>query len=191
MPVSSTGMTLEVAFRRYSVSPALIRKLARELWRSAGEPCAPLLSRGPGRYTPRMALNMIKLCVGAEDIEDQRAWQDRRLAQEGEVYHVTRMFPRRAGELLDGGSLYWVIKGVIQVRQRFTDIVPITDAEGIRRCKLVFDPELVATRPQPRRAFQGWRYFLHEDVPPDLAKGAESDGLPPKMRADLVELGLI
>jgi hypothetical protein len=138
-----------------------------------------------------MPLNLIKLCVGVAEIDDLRRWQDMRLAQNAEVFHVTRMFPRRGDELLDGGSLYWVIKSFIQVRQRIADLVPITDEEGIKRCKIVFDPELVETRPQPRRAFQGWRYLPGEDVPPDLRRGADTDALPAEMRAELSELGLL
>jgi hypothetical protein len=75
------------------------------------------------------------------------------------VYHVTRMVPTRAAELVDGGSMYWVIRGAVLVRQRIEAVERYTDEEGIGRCKLVFDPELVPVRPVPRRAFQGWRYL--------------------------------
>lgn len=138
-----------------------------------------------------MPLHMVKLCVGVSEVDELQRWQDLRLRERGEIFHVTRMAPKRTDELLDGGSLYWVIKSFIQVRQRLVDIVRFTDDEGIGRCKLVFDPELVATRPQPRRAFQGWRYLPAEDAPPDLPRGANLDTLPADMRADLAELGLL
>lgn len=138
-----------------------------------------------------MTLHLIKLCVGVTEIDDLQRWQDLRLREHKEIFHVTRMTPKRADEILDGGSIYWVIKSFIQVRQNITDIVRFTDNEGIGRCKLVFDHNLVATRPQPRRAFQGWRYLDDEDVPIDLPRGGETGALPAEMRADLVELGLL
>ena len=98
---------------------------------------------------PSMALHLIKLCVGVSEIDELRHWQDYRLREQKQIFHVTRMTPKRADEILDGGSIYWVIKSFIQVRQRITDIVRFTDDEGIGRCKLVFDEVLVPTRPQP------------------------------------------
>lgn len=146
-----------------------------------------------------MTLHLIKLCVGADSLEDQQAWiahsleRKRQLGLPVEQYHTTRMVPKRAGELLDGGSLYWVIKGVVQGRQVITDIRPFKDDEGIGRCHLVLGPELIATRPQPRRAFQGWRYFQTSDAPDDLggSQGAVSPDMPATMRKELVELGLL
>ena len=146
-----------------------------------------------------MPLHLLKLCVGAESLDDLRTWIDttierkKRAGLPAEQIHTTRMMPRQRDELLDGGSLYWVIKGTIQARQRLIDIRPFTDAEGIGRCNLVLEPELIATRPQPRRPFQGWRYLKPGDAPDDLsigsAEGAES--LTPTMRQDLIELGLL
>jgi hypothetical protein len=137
-----------------------------------------------------MTLNLLKQCVGVAEVDEQVDWQRRRLKAERKLYHTTRMIPRRREELLDGGSLYWVIKGQVQCRQRLTDIVPFTDDEGIGRCRLMLDPEIVLTRTQPRRAFQGWRYLVPADAPADLAAG-DVAGLPPEMRAELAELGLL
>jgi len=137
-----------------------------------------------------MTLNLLKLCVGVAEVDELIDWQRRRLKAERKLYHTTRMIPRRREELLDGGSLYWVIKGQVQCRQRLTDIVPFTDDEGIGRCRLMLDPEIVLTRSQPRRAFQGWRYLVPADAPADLAAG-DVAGLPPEMRAELAELGLL
>jgi hypothetical protein len=137
-----------------------------------------------------MTLNLLKLCVGVAEVDELIDWQRRRLKAERKLYHTTRMIPRRREELLNGGSLYWVIKGQVQCRQRLTDIVPFTDDEGIGRCRLMLDREIVLTRSQPRRAFQGWRYLVPADAPADLAAG-DVAGLPPEMRAELAELGLL
>ncbi|PPD28696.1 MAG: hypothetical protein CTY20_09175 [Hyphomicrobium sp.] len=146
-----------------------------------------------------MALNIVKLCVGAASIEDLEIWQQGRLAAMkavGEVpriVHTTFQTPKRQTELLDGGSLYWVIKGLIQVRQRILGFDDGTKADGSACCLFILAPELVPVRPMPRRPFQGWRYLTSSDVPADLAGGA-ADGvaaMPPKMRKDLADLGLI
>jgi hypothetical protein len=139
-----------------------------------------------------MPLHLIKLCVGAESIADLDEWiRDTFGRGRGtEQLHVTRMVPARRAELLDGGSLYWVIRGNVQVRQRLLDIRPFVDKDGIGRCKLMLEPKLVPTEWQPRRAFQGWRYLLPADAPADLAP-QKSGNLPPKLRAELAALGLM
>ena len=138
-----------------------------------------------------MTLNMVKLCVGVSEIQQLADYQKRRLRDNQRIFHVTRMVPRRQKELLDGGSLYWVMRGKILVRQILTNIEEFTDPEGIRRCRLMLDTELVPVRPTPRRAFQGWRYFKQEDAPPDLTKAERQGDIPPEMRAELIELGLL
>ena len=145
-----------------------------------------------------MTLHLIKLCVGIEDIAHLRRVQSARLEAarrsdpDATLAHVTRMTPRRSAELLDGGSLYWVIKRQVLVRQKLLDIARFTDIEGIGRCRLVIDPELIPLRPHPRRAFQGWRYLEAEDAPPDLEIAHDSEAeMPPEMRASLIEMGLI
>ena len=138
-----------------------------------------------------MALNMVKLCVGVSEIQQLADHQKRRLKENRKIFHVTRMVPRRQKELLDGGSLYWVMRGKILVRQRLTDIEEFTDPEGIRRCRLMLDEELVPVRPTPRRAFQGWRYLTPEDAAPDLTMAERQSDIPAQMRAELIELGLL
>ena len=143
-----------------------------------------------------MTLNLIKLCVGCDSIEDLAEWIDhkrkeaRRKGRKAEHAHVTRMVPKRREELLDGGSLYWVIKGNVQVRQRLLDIRVFTDGEGIQRCRLVLDQTLTATEWQPKRAFQGWRYYEPKDAPLDLNTGRRNE-LPPALKAELASLGLM
>ncbi len=144
-----------------------------------------------------MSLNLLKLCVGAESVEDLQDWIDMRQAerrakgQPAEQFHTTRMVPTRAEELLDGGSLYWVIKGYIQARQRLTDIRPFTDDAGIKRCHLVLEPVLTLTQMHPRRPFQGWRYLKAIEAPADLSQRAGKLDIPEAMRRDLAELCLI
>ncbi|MBI1384533.1 MAG: DUF1489 family protein [Rhizobiales bacterium] len=151
-----------------------------------------------------MALHLIKLCVGADSIEDLAVWQEGRekvhreagrvdAQGRGEIWHTTRMFPRRREEVLAGGSLYWVIKRVVQVRQRILDLRPVAGDDGIERCEIVLDHALVPVRGQPRRPFQGWRYLKGEDAPADLGAGASRSGkaIPPAMARELSELGLI
>jgi hypothetical protein len=121
-----------------------------------------------------MPLHLIKLCVGAESIEDLEEWIDERVAERkkrGErrhSLHVTRMAPRRGAELLDGGSLYWVIKGHVAARQTLVEIETFTDKDGIGRCRLWMEPKVTPVLPRPFRPFQGWRYLSPNDAPPDL-----------------------
>jgi hypothetical protein len=144
-----------------------------------------------------MSLHMIKLCVGCESVEDLEEWiamrldQRRRAGEPVEHWHTTRMVPTRGSELCAGGSLYWVIKGNVQCRQRLLEVRPFVDGEGISRCNLVLDPEVVRTNWQPRRAFQGWRYLKLKDAPSDLGSGDGVSEMPLKLRQELAELGLL
>ena len=145
-----------------------------------------------------MALNLLKLCVGSDSVEDLEEWiafkldERRRAGEPVEQWHTTRMVPTRSAEIVDGGSLYWVIEGSVQCRQRITEIRPFTDPQGIGRCHLVLDPQVVRTEWQPRRAFQGWRYLKPADAPRDLGQGkAGLVAMPPKLRQELAELGLL
>jgi hypothetical protein len=158
-------------------------------------PYLPLLQR-----KARMTLHLIKLCVGCESIEDLASWQTERLRERrkaGErrpqLFHRTFQTPKRREELLAGGSLYWVIKGIVQVRQPLLDIAEGTKEDGTPCCMLILENELIAVRPVPRRAFQGWRYLAADEAPEDLG-GLSVTGIadmPPKLRKDLAELGLI
>ncbi len=146
-----------------------------------------------------MPLHLIKLCVGVDSVFELEEWiagRRRASLQRGEAAryaHVTRMMPKRAEELLAGGSLYWVVAGQLAARQRLLDIEPYTDGEGIGRCRLWLDTsELVRVLPRPFRAFQGWRYFAAKDAPPDLADAGEGlAAMPEAMRAELGALGLL
>ncbi len=138
-------------------------------------------------------VNLIKLCVGAERVEDLVHWQKQRAAQnpDGLPRHVTRMWPKRAEEILAGGSLYWVFKGVVLARQRILRLDEVTGADGILRCGIVLDPPVIRTEAMPKRPFQGWRYLPPDAAPRDLpARRAGDDTLPPRLEAALAEIGV-
>lgn len=146
-----------------------------------------------------MTTHLVKLCVGCDSIEDLAGWQSERLKEmkaakeKPELFHRTFQMPKRREELLGGGSMYWVIKGVIQVRQRLLDLREGTRPDGTPCTLLILDRKLVHVRPVPRRAFQGWRYLSAEDAPADLAtgRGSDLDTMPAKLRRELAELGLL
>ena len=135
-------------------------------------------------------VNLLKLCVGSDGVEDLIYWQDARFGAANPV-HVTRMRPKREAEVLNGGSLYWVFKGLILARQRIIALEERRGDDGIMRCAIVFDPEVVRTAPAPRRAFQGWRYLAPEDAPRDLPVGRGGEGpLPEDLALALADIGL-
>lgn len=138
-------------------------------------------------------LNIVKLCVGCDSVEDLVQWHEENRARwpDGRTEHVTRMWPRREAEVLAGGSLYWVIRGEILARQRILALEPRHGADGIERCALVLDAEVIRTEPAPRRPFQGWRYLPEGESPRDLPKGRiGEDALPEGMARALSEIGL-
>ncbi|WP_062116665.1 DUF1489 family protein [Aureimonas sp. AU40] len=143
-----------------------------------------------------MSLHMIKLCVGVESIEDLQIHVEHRLqlanlsGQVAEQTHVTRVMPKRAAEILAGGSLYWVIKAQVQVRQPILRFDAFTAEDGIERCRIVLAPDFIPTRWQPRRAFQGWRYLTQDDAPPDRTSG-DGEPLPADLQRELAGLGLL
>lgn len=145
-----------------------------------------------------MSLHLIKLCVGIEtadhlaEVQARRLEQARARGEPGILRHITRSTPRRADELVDGGSMYWVIRGHIRVRQAIAGIEPAVNANGQAACAIVLSPDLVRLVPRPQRAFQGWRYLDGADAPADAAIDASGlDSLPDGLAEELRELGLI
>ncbi|MEC3861817.1 DUF1489 domain-containing protein [Mesobacterium sp. TK19101] len=139
-------------------------------------------------------IHLIKLSVGTESVEDLAAWQataHERWA-DGIPRHVTRMWPKRAAEVLNGGSIYWVIKGFVQCRQRILRLDEVTGRDGIRRCAIVLKPGLIRTTSAPKRPFQGWRYLDPKDAPVDLSPDRQKDdALPPELAGALAEIGVL
>ena len=145
-----------------------------------------------------MSLHLIKLCVGCESIADLEGWiaetsaERRRRKQVDEQIHTTRMVPKRLDDLLDGGSLYWVIKGMISCRQAIIDLRQVTGSDGISRCAIVLDQKVIPVEPRSMRPFQGWRYLEENSAPRDLKKGGKgTTNMPEAMRRELAELGLL
>lgn len=137
-------------------------------------------------------LHMVKLCVGIRDIVHLQEAQARRMKADPPLRHQTRNVPRRTAELLDGGSIYWVIAGAIVVRQAIVDIIQDRWDDGTACAGLVLDQRLVPVAARPTRAFQGWRYLAADDAPADLdGSHSAGDDLPDPMRRDLRALGLL
>jgi hypothetical protein len=138
-------------------------------------------------------VHLIKLCVGAEKVEDLLSWQanPRAKGPDGLPRHVTRMWPKRTEEILNGGSIFWVFKGVVLARQRILRLDEVTGDDGITRCAIVLDPKVVRTEAAPKRPFQGWRYLPPADAPADLrSQSRREEALPPKLEMALAEIGV-
>ena len=168
---------------------------------NAGRQNLPLL---PQQHTPALAagakpphippmLHILKLAVGIRDIAHLRTVQAARLAAAPPLRHQTRSVPRRAEEIADGGSIYWVISGSILVRQRIIAIEPDRWDDGTPCAGLHLDPTLIPVAGRPTRPFQGWRYLAPDAAPPDLGttEAGGTDTLPEAMRRDLQALGLL
>jgi len=144
-----------------------------------------------------MTVHLLKLAVGSASVAELEEWvalqaeAARAAGMEPAARITTRMAPKRADEVLDGGSLYWVVKGVVAARQRVLSIEPFKDGEGTGRIRILLAPSVVSVRPRPCRPFQGWRYLRPQDAPADLSSDARADDMPPGMRRELAELCLI
>lgn len=137
-------------------------------------------------------VHLLKLAVGIRDIAHLRQAQAARLASRPPLRHQTRNSPRRAPELTQGGSIYWVIAGTLLARQRILDIMEDHWDDGSRCAGLVLDSALVQVEGRPVKAFQGWRYLEAADAPPDLDEHALApDAMPPALRNELRSLCLI
>lgn len=142
----------------------------------------------------KSTINLVKLCVGAEEVQDLLDWQASARAKgpDGLPRHVTRMWPKQADALLNGGSLYWVFKGLILCRQPIVRLDEVVGGDGIVRCGIVLDPHVTRTATVSKRPFQGWRYLKPADAPPDLRAGREAEPtLPPDLNRALAEIGVL
>jgi hypothetical protein len=144
-----------------------------------------------------MPLHLLKLAVGCDSVADLESWIEetrllhRRLGRPYRQQHTTRMTPKRMDEIVGGGSLYWVVKGQVQCRQRVLAIEPFIDADGIGRCQLVLEPVVQRVRLRPMRPFQGWRYLEDKDAPPDVSGEGDAPDMPDALRRELSGLGLL
>ncbi len=143
-----------------------------------------------------MTVHLIKLSVGPESLTQLAEWQKQRLKekkrarQKPELIHITRHKPKREVEVLDGGSIYWVIKGWLVARQKLLELRPM-ERDGVMHCGLVYDPEIITVRARRKKAFQGWRYFDVKDVPKDVGLWKGGDTLPDALQHELETLGLL
>ena len=145
-----------------------------------------------------MPLHLLKLAVGCDSVKELKGWVAERMRAAAAKnlprhhIHITRMTPKRCDELLAGGSLYWVIRGEIAAREKIIAIEPFRDRDGIGRCRLVMQPKVFAVSPRPMRPFQGWRYLIESDIPPDLGRASASiAAMPEPLRRELRDLGLL
>lgn len=142
-------------------------------------------------------MHLLKLAVGADSLDHLKGWAARQADSNEKrtgrrtVSITTRSQPKRADEITAGGSLYWVIKGVLAARQPILAFEPFKDGDGIGRIRIIMGPEVTAVRPRPCRPFQGWRYLRADDAPPDWTLADIDEAMPQKMRRDLMELCLI
>jgi hypothetical protein len=139
-----------------------------------------------------VTVHILKLCVGVTSVEDLLDWHRSHPSERPESArcHATRMWPKRRGEVLDGGSLYWVIKGLVLCRQRIVALEEVAK-HGIPHCGLILEAQVIRTEPAPRRPFQGWRYLDPKDAPRDLAQPRRGDdALPPGMAEALADFGV-
>jgi hypothetical protein len=147
-----------------------------------------------GKPVGNKHVHLLKLSVGSESIDQMTDWQRHRSQQvaDGQYYHLTRMWPKRVDEILNGGSIYWVIKGEISARQRIIRFDEKIGADGIRRCGIVLNHEVIPTVTALKRPFQGWRYLTPQDAPADLPKGrAQEEALPLELNRALADIGVL
>jgi hypothetical protein len=145
-----------------------------------------------------MTVHLVKMAVGADSIEDIAMFQKQRRAklkaERGKpiLIHKTRNMPKRESEIIKTGSIYWIVKGFIRVRQRILGFEKRADQEGRPFCEIRLDPKLVRTVPFAHKPIQGWRYMEEEAVPADLTgRAAQAEEMPPEMMMQLRELGLL
>lgn len=135
-----------------------------------------------------MPLHIIKLCVGCDTVEELLDWRKSQAAAGQPWILRTRQTPKRAAEVIEGGSLYRVYKGVVLSRQLILDVTTVGEGPNAR-CEMVLDETVVRVAPTPRRAFQGWRYLEAKDAPPDL-EDEVADTVPPELARQLREAGV-
>ena len=133
-----------------------------------------------------MTIHLKKLAVGISSIDSLIARQNMIIENYGELLHITRNRPKRESELISGGSLFWIIKRQVSVRQKIINMKDIIVESGKKSTGIVLENKLIKVRPTPMRPFQGWRYYREEEIPPDIEEGNFSD----EFNSELSKLGL-
>ena len=144
----------------------------------------------------KKVINIIKLCVGAQNVSELFKWQKNRIIsvanlEDPVTFIITRMRPKKEEELLNGGSIYWVFKGLILARQKIIGFDNIIGADNILRCKIILNSQIILTESIQKRPFQGWRYFKQEEVPNDRELYSEDKiEIPLELQKELSEIGI-
>ena len=144
-------------------------------------------------------VNIVKLAVGVQSVEELVLIQKRFLNQPGTLtskgfYHSTKLMPKKHEAIVESGSLYWVIKGVICARQKIVEIIKQEDRNGVKRCRIYLDNSIRKTTPIRKRPFQGWRYLKKNRTPADIVDPVTAtfdDDIPLDIQQQLLEVGII
>ena len=140
-----------------------------------------------------MIYNLKKLAVGIDTVENLKIRQKIIFNEYNKIIHVTRNVPKKKDDLIKKGSMYWVIKRRVLVRQKIKNISLIIRNDGSKGCEIELDSELIKVIPTSMRPFQGWRYYNSEEVPSDLTLDLNNDNeeaLTDELNAELIKLGL-
>ncbi|MFL2801476.1 MAG: DUF1489 family protein [Paracoccaceae bacterium] len=141
-------------------------------------------------------VNLIKLCVGNQNVSDLYNSQKNRIIHHEKsdlpaTFFITRMRPKRENEILNGGSVFWVFKGLILARQKIIGFEDFVSKDTIKRCKIILDRKIILTDTHQKKPFQGWRYFKEQDAPKDREIFSEDKlQLPLKIEKELSEIGI-
>lgn len=145
-----------------------------------------------------MTVHLVKMAVGIESLDHLAEVQKQRRAslkaERGKaiLIHKTRNMPKREAEIVGGGSIFWIVKGFVRVRQRILGFEKGVRPDGRPVCEIRLHTKLVRTVPFAHKPIQGWRYLESADVPADLTgRAAQADEMPPEMMMRLKELGLL
>ena len=138
-----------------------------------------------------MTYHLKKIAVGIESIERLRIRQKMLADAYGKIIHTTRNMPKQKNQLIKTGSIFWIIKRNVLVRQKILDIISVIREDGTKGCEIELDTDLVRVIPTPMKPFQGWRYYMADDIPPDLnLSNEDNEDLPEKINSELIKLGL-
>ena len=145
-----------------------------------------------------MYANFLRTGVGVESIEHlyeiQHGHRQIKFNGENHAYLFTRRTPTRANDLINGGSVYWIIKRQICARQTIADIQTLKDEDDKPFCHVIMNQQIYLTQPVAHKHIQGWRYLSPEKAPKDIGlftPNNRPDDIPPELAAELAEAGLL